>query len=118
MAKPAPYCSYCGTEMKRPGRCQTCNNLNAGSLEDEYDYEPLPLTDDQQAAQDYLEGLFLFWDWERSQREAYHRSINQTNRRALHRQRSDLRILKGPVFSARRAANYEWADSMEGEDAD
>ena len=64
-------CSYCGSEIKRLGRCPTCNYLMAGCLED--DREPLPLTDEQQAVEDTLVGWFEQWEQERHETESLRR---------------------------------------------
>ena len=62
-------CTYCGSEIKRLGRCPTCNYLAAGCLEDER--EPLPLTDEQQATEDTLRDWFDEWEQERREAEEH-----------------------------------------------
>lgn len=61
-------CTYCGSEIKRLGRCPACNYLVAGCLEAEHDLEPL--TDEQQAVEDTLLVWFDEWEQERQEAEA------------------------------------------------
>ena len=64
-------CAGCGSEI-RGGRCPTCHDLSIGYMREQEsleDYrEPLPLTDEQQAAEDTL--VDRFEQWEQDRREA------------------------------------------------
>ena len=70
------HCLGCGGEI-RGGRCSSCNDLSTTwqmeqeALED--DREPLPLTEEQRAAEATLRGWFDTWEQERCDAEALRR---------------------------------------------